>query len=108
MMPIYILIIVVIIFFLLRSSKIKDSHEVFTEKDELAMKNKEVLREKIQNDLKKNKIEKVFISQHSKKYHYKNCRYYHEKTMKEIPLDIARKEGYVPCKICNPKKDLSA
>ena len=41
---------------------------------------------------------------HSKKYHYKGCRYYQENTMEETPLDIAKKNGYIPCKICNHKK----
>ena len=100
-------LLIIIVLFLLKSSKTKDSHEVITEKDELAMKNKEILKDKIQNDLKKNKIQRVFVSTHSKKYHYKSCRFYNENTMKEIPLDIAKKEGYTPCKICN-KKTISA
>lgn len=107
MIGFYILIGVVIIIFLLKGSKTKDSHETINEKDELAMKNKEILKEKIQKDLKNNKIDHVFVSPHSKKYHTKKCRYYND-TMSELPLDIAKKEGYIPCKICNHKKDISA
>ena len=108
MSTIVILIGVVVIFFLLKGSKTKESHEVISEKEEIAMKNKEILKEKIQKDLKKNKIANVFISPNSKKYHYKGCRYFHEGKMKEIPLDAAKKEGYLPCKVCNKKKDISA
>ena len=107
MIGVYLLIGVVIIFFLLKGSKTKDSHETINEKDEAAMKNKEILKEKIQNDLKKNKIAHVFVSAHSKKYHTKECRYYHD-TMIELPLDRAKKDGYIPCKICHHKKDISA
>lgn len=106
MIGIYILIGVVVIIFLLKGSKTKDSHEIINEKDELAIKNKEILKEKIQNDLKNNKIDHVFVSSHSKKYHTKKCRYYNN-TMSELSLDIAKKEGYIPCKICNHKKDIS-
>jgi predicted transcriptional regulator len=108
MIGIVILIAVVVVFFLLKGSKTKDSHEVITEKEEIAMKNKEILKEKIQNDLKQNKIDDVYVSSHSKKYHYEGCRYFHKETMKKIPLDVAKKEGYLPCKVCAPKKDISA
>ncbi len=107
MIGLYILIGVVIIFFLLKGSKTKDSHETIDEKDELAIKNKEILKEKIQKDLKNNKIDNVFVSPHSKKYHTKKCRYYND-TMSKLPLGIAKKEGYTPCKICHHKKDISA
>lgn len=107
MIGIYLLIGVVVVLFLLKGSKTKDSHKVINEKDEIATKNKEILKEKIQNDLKNNKIVHVFASSHSKKYHSKNCKYYND-TMIELPLDIAKKEGYIPCKICNHKKNLSA
>jgi len=107
MIGVYLLIGVVIIIFLLKGSKTKDSHETINEKDEAAIKNKEILKEKIQNDLKNNKIDHVFVSPHSKKYHTKKCRYYND-TMTELPLDRAEKEGYIPCKICHHKKDISA
>ncbi len=107
MIGIYLLIGVIVILFLLKGSKTKDSHETIDEKYELAMKNKEILKEKIQNDLKNNKIDHVFVSPHSKKYHTKKCRYYND-TMTELPLDRAKKEGYIPCKICHNKKGISA
>ncbi|OQY42390.1 MAG: hypothetical protein B6227_02320 [Fusobacteriia bacterium 4572_74] len=106
MVEVYLLIGVAVIFFLLKGSKTKDSHETINEKNELAMKNKEVLKEKIQNDLKNNKIDHVFVSIHSKKYHTHKCRFYND-TMSELPLDIAIKEGYIPCKICYHKKKIS-
>lgn len=107
MIGIYLLIGVILILFLFKGSKTKNSHETINEKDEVAAKNKEILIEKIQNDLKNNKITHVFASSHSKKYHTKNCKYYND-TMIKLPLDIAKKNGYIPCKICNHKKKISA
>ncbi|MCS5422662.1 MULTISPECIES: hypothetical protein [Psychrilyobacter] len=107
MIGIFLLIGVVVVLFLLKESKTKDSHEIIDEKDEAAIKNKKILKEKIQNDLKNNKIDRVFVSPHSQKYHNKKCRYYNN-TMTELPLDKAKKEGYIPCKICHQKKDISA
>jgi len=106
MIGVYLLIGATVLFFLLKGTKLKNSVETNHEKDEFAMKNKEILKEKIQKDLKNNKINYVFVSTHSKKYHTKKCRFYNE-TMSELPLDIAIKEGYVPCKVCYHKKNLS-
>lgn len=103
MIGIYLLIGVIIIIFLLKGSKTKDSHETINEKYEIAIENKKKLKEKIQNDLKNNKTDLVFVSIHSKKYHTKKCQFYNN-TMSELPLDIAIKEGYIPCKICHHKK----
>lgn len=107
MIGVYLIIGVIIIIFLLKALKTKDSHETINKKDETVIKNKKILKEKIQNDLKNNKIDLVFVSIHSKKYHTKICHFYND-TMSELPLDIAIKEGYIPCKICHPKKKISA
>ena len=61
MIGIYLLIGVVIIIILLKGSKTKNSHETINEKNVAAIKNKEILKEKIQNDLKNNKIDHVFV-----------------------------------------------
>jgi len=107
-----VLIAIVVIFFLFKRSQKKDSSDIVIEKEELAEKNKEELKEKIKKDLEKNKVDiknkekipYVFIASNSKKYHYEGCRYLRKKTMKKVPLNIAEKDGYIPCKVCNKKK----
>ncbi len=98
------ILLVIAIVIASKLSKTKNSHKTFTEKDEKSKKNKENLKEKIKNDLEKNKIDHVFISKYSKKYHYKGCRYCNEITMKKISVDIANRNGYKSCKVCAPKK----
>ena len=67
MVGIFLLIGVIVLFFLLKTSRTKESHEVFDENEEVIIKKKEVLKEKVQNDLRHNKIDHVFISSSFKK-----------------------------------------
>lgn len=106
MIGVYLIIGVIIIIFLLKVSKTKSTHDTIKKKYEFAIQNKKILKEKISNDLKNNKINLVFISIHSKKYHTKTCRFYND-SMSELPLDVAKKEGYIPCKICHQKNKIS-
>lgn len=48
-------------------------------------------------------ISYVFINQKTKKYHQHNCSY--SKGLNSMPLKIAIKKGYTPCKICNETKE---
>lgn len=43
----------------------------------------------------------VYINEKTKKYHSEECPY--SKDLKEMSLKDAIKNGYIPCKICNPR-----
>lgn len=47
-------------------------------------------------------INYVYLNPKTKKYHLEKCP--HAKGLKSIHLKIAVRNGYTPCKICNPKE----
>jgi hypothetical protein len=52
---------------------------------------------------KEEKSKTVYVTDAGKAYHKKNCKMV--KTGKKgISLEEAKKQGYTPCKICNPDK----
>ena len=65
---------------------------------------KELLEELERPDLteeEKKQIKYVYTTNNGKKYHRKNCTYLKDSCI-EISLDSAIKQGFEPCKKCNP------
>lgn len=48
-------------------------------------------------------VEYVYINEKTKIYHSEECPY--AKNLKEVSLKVAIQNGYMPCKICNHKKE---
>mgnify|MGYP001388104045 CR=1 FL=1 len=48
-------------------------------------------------------INYVYINEKTKKYHLEGCPY--SKNLKQISLEKAIEEKYIPCKICNINKN---
>ena len=43
----------------------------------------------------------VYVTASRKKYHQRNCRTLSKyKNVKSLSIDVARKQGYTPCKAC--------
>lgn len=43
----------------------------------------------------------VFVTESGEKYHNSSCRHL-KKSRKELSLDVAKKQGYKPCRTCKP------
>ena len=48
-------------------------------------------------------INYIYINEKTKKYHLEGCPY--SKNLKQISLEEAIEEKYIPCKICNINKN---
>lgn len=45
----------------------------------------------------------VYVTASGKKYHQRNCRTLSKsKNVTSVSIDVAKRRGYEPCKVCNP------